>query len=138
MKAYCPQPATPRAPRPRPLGHSRRRAARASPASLAAAARVDTPLHASALLALTQLLGIHAAAEARGELPPAWLLETRVAHACGVLGLPAAAAAEACRGDGDGGGGGGSGAAVLERLLFVNRGATPEQAVGGRCPAKAG
>jgi hypothetical protein len=63
-------------------GHSRRRAPRASPASPTAAAAVNTPLHASALLALTQLLGIHAAAEARGEPPPAWLLETRVAHAC--------------------------------------------------------
>jgi hypothetical protein len=86
-----------------------------------------------------QLLGIHAAAEARGELPPAWLLETRVAHACGVLDLPAAVAAEGCRGNGGRGAdddGGGGGVAALERLLFVNRGATPEQAVRGltSCP----
>jgi hypothetical protein len=43
---------------------------------------VATPLHASALLALAQLAGIHAAAEACAELPPLLLLETRVAHSC--------------------------------------------------------
>jgi hypothetical protein len=107
-------------------------------------AGVGTPLHASALLALTQLLGIHAAAEARGELPPAWLLETRVAHACGVLGLPAAAAgADARSGSNRGEDEIGAverqrGAAALERLLFVKRGATPEQAVRGLCLVRAG
>jgi len=45
-------------------------------------ASTDTPLHASTFLALLQLAGIHAAAEARGRPPPRLLLQTRIAHAC--------------------------------------------------------
>ncbi|KAI8466771.1 MAG: hypothetical protein J3K34DRAFT_483528 [Monoraphidium minutum] len=45
----------------------------------------DTPLHGAALLALAQLAGIHAAAEAGGAPPPALLLEARVARSCAWL-----------------------------------------------------
>ncbi|KAI8466774.1 MAG: hypothetical protein J3K34DRAFT_460704 [Monoraphidium minutum] len=97
---------------------------------------VGTPLHGAALLALAQLAGIHALQERAGELP-LLLLETRVAAACASLPgsnalLAAFAAAEraggraaARRPDGNAAGRGGGGAPC--GLLFVKRGAAPEQ-----------